>query len=474
MPVQTTAPPAPVTPADSPAIPGARHALLLLVLINLFNYIDRQVLAAVEPAIRKEFFPPVPDPVTGVPTEPAEAKELMGLLSFAFLATYMFMAPLFGALATRMSRWWLIAIGVFVWSLASGASGLAPWMGNALGGGVVLLFGYTLPTVYLVMLLTRCCVGVGEAVYGPVAPDVISDLFPVKKRGQVIAWFYAAIPFGGAAGYILGDLVTKGTGDWRYAFYAVVPPGILLTVWCLGMKEPPRGLADNAEAKDRQASWGDYLYLLRIPSYLLNTLGMTFMCFAMGGLAFWAPGYLEFREVDDVVPKLLPPAAFFGLLTAVVGLAATLIGGIAGDWLRPRFSGSYFLVSGIAMCVGFPMLLLMIYLPFPVAWVALGAFVFCLFFNTGPTNTITANVTHPMLRSRAFALNILIIHLFGDAVSPSIMGKIIGSENRYALAFQVVAGTVLLGGVLWLWGTHYLQRDTELAPTRLPPEPGNG
>jgi hypothetical protein len=114
------------------------------------------------------------------------------------------------------------------------------------------------------------------------------------------------------------------------------------------------------------------------------------------------------------------------------------------------------------------MLLLMVEMPFPVAWVPMGLFVFCLFFNTGPTNTILANVVHPQLRARGFALNILIIHLFGDAISPYVMGKMIGNENRYALAFQFVSVTVLLGGLLWLWGAHYLQRDTELAPTRLP------
>ena len=67
------------------------------------------------------------------------------------------------------------------------------------------------------MFLTRCLVGMGEAVYGPVAPDVISDLYPVKRRGQVLAWFYAAIPFGGAIGYAVGDLIAqadRATGAW--------------------------------------------------------------------------------------------------------------------------------------------------------------------------------------------------------------------------------------------------------------------
>jgi MFS family permease len=326
-----------------------------------------------------------------------------------------------------------------------------------------------LPTVFLIMLVTRCLVGLGEAVYGPVAPDIISDLYPVKKRGQVLAWFYAAIPFGGALGYALGDIVVRTTGDWRYAFYLVVPPGIALAVWCLFLPEPPRGLTDQAAVTQRQARWSDYWFLLRTPSYALNTAGMTFMCFAMGGLAFWAPGYLEYKNAPDVLG--LPPKTFFGLLVALLGLLATLLGGIAGDALRTRFSGSYFLVSGAAMCLGFPMLILMTFLDYPLAWLPMGVFVFCLFFNTGPTNCICANVVHPLLRARGFAFNILIIHLFGDAISPTVMGRIIGSENRYDLAFQFVSVTVLVGGLLWLWGAFYLARDTARAPHHLPESP---
>lgn len=452
--VTNSPPPASPLPPGSAAVeqalPGARHALILLVLINLFNYIDRQVLAAVEPHVRKEFFGDDPSEKRerGLVNMLSSPKGQMGLLSTAFLATYMLAAPIFGYLANRMSRWVLIGLGVIIWSLASGASGLA--------------------TLYWTMFLTRCLVGIGEAVYGPVAPDVISDLYPVKKRGQVLAWFYAAIPFGGALGYALGAEVVKYSGDWRNAFFLVVPPGILLGIWCFFLPEPPRGRSDNAIIK-RKESLSDYLVLLKTPSYLLNTTGMTCMCFAMGGLAFWVPAYLQAREVPPLFG--VEPATAFGGGTALAGLAATLLGGIVGDRLRDRFSGSYFLVSGTAMLLGVPMLLLMIALPFPLAWLPLIAFVFCLFFNTGPTNTILANVCHPLLRPAGFALNILIIHLLGDAGSPFVIGVVADSFDDevegFNRAFQMVSVMVLLGGLLWLWGARYLKRDMELAPNRL-------
>src|SRR5438445_9405313 len=96
------------------------------------------------------------------------------------------------------------------------------------------------------LLLTRCLVGIGEAAYGPVAPDMISDLFPVNVRGSVLAWFYMAIPVGSALGYVLGGQIADSPLGWRWAFYLVVPPGILLGLWCFFMPEPVRGKADLA------------------------------------------------------------------------------------------------------------------------------------------------------------------------------------------------------------------------------------
>ncbi len=451
-------------PSDT--MPGAWTALWLLVLINLFNYIDRNVMAAVEKHVRKDFFGLkdekgefVIDPVTKkVKDGHPQAKELMGLLNTAFLVSFMFLAPVFGALATSMSRWLLIALGVVVWSLASGASGAAELFGAQLGGKEIILFQTVLPMAYVVMLLTRVFVGIGEAAYGPVAPDIISQMFPVEKRGQVMAWFYTAIPVGGALGYALGDIIYGITGHWRHAFYAVVLPGIALGVWCLFMKEPPRPQGAAAAPKP---TWGDYAELFRVPSYTLNTVGMTFMVFAMGGLAFWAPAYLEFKQADPVLG--ITPDTFFGIMTAFLGIVATILGGMAGDWLRPRFSGAYFLVSGAAMLIAAPLLVAVVYLPFPLAWWPLAGFIFCLFFNTGPTNTILANVIRPELRARGFAINIFIIHLLGDAASPWLMGKVTGQDDRWDLSFLMVAAVVFIGGLAWMWGAAFLKADTDRA-----------
>jgi MFS family permease len=417
-------------------LPGARPALVLLLAINLFNFIDRQVLAAVEPEIRKDFFP----------EDPHEGLFWTGYLSSAFMVTYMVTAPLFGWLADRWPRWYLVAIGVLLWSLASGASGWA--------------------ATFLLLLLTRCFVGIGEAVYGPVAPTMIADLYPVRVRGSVLAWFYAAIPVGSALGYTLGGQVVAAGWSWRWAFYLVVPPGLLLGLWCFLMREPPRGQADVAPGHlPGQAKLADYLVLLRTPSYVLDTLGMTALTFALGGIAYWMPAYIaEYRNVPGLGG--VDSRTVLGVIAATSGLVATLVGGIAGDVLRARFPGSYFLVSGAAMLAAFPLILLVLVTPFPWAWIFLTLAVFCLFFNTGPTNTILANVTHPSIRATGFAVNILVIHALGDVLSPPVIGAIAASSNL-DVGFQVVSVLVLVGGVLWLWGARYLERDTALAPHRL-------
>ena len=177
------------------------------------------------------------------------------------------------------------------------------------------------------------------------------------------------------------------------------------------------------------------------------------MTFALGGLAFWIPAYLEFRHQ----PASATP--IFGGITVVAGLISTLVGGFLADRLRPRFAGSYFLVSGVGMLIGFPLVIAMLYTPFPYAWIPMFGALFFIFFNTGPANTALANVSLPSVRATAFALNILVIHALGDAIAPPLLGVVAGHANMN-VAFLVVSATMLVSGVIWLAGMKYLAADT--------------
>ncbi len=410
----------------------ARTALVLLLAINLFNYVDRQILAALEKPIADDL---------------GASMGQMGRLVFAFLISYMLLSPVFGILADRFRRWVIIGVGVIFWSLASGGSGLA--------------------STYGMLLLMRCLLGVGEAAYGPVAPTIIADLYPIEKRGKVLAWFYAAIPVGSALGYTIGGLFSA---HWHWAFFCTVPPGIVLGIWCFFMPEPKRQLIGGT--KPHKPTPADYLRLLKTKSYVLNSLGMTAMTFALGGIAFWMPRYLvQDRGLDPARSNLI-----FGGIVATSGLFATLAGGWLGDKLRPRLSGSYMLVSAAGMIVGFPMFLLILKTPFPACWVVIFLACFCLFFNTGPANTALANVVHPSIRATAFAINIFMIHALGDAISPAVIGHVAdanktATSSGLASGFVVVSVMMLVGGLLWLWAARYLGAD-ERAAERSVPSPG--
>ncbi|MDP9254475.1 MAG: MFS transporter, partial [Verrucomicrobiota bacterium] len=347
--------------------PGATIALALLLWINLFNYIDRQLLSAVEPEIRAAFFPP----------DDLNAMAKTGTLGMFFLVTYMLAAPALGWLGDRFSRWVIVGICVILWSLASGASGLA--------------------TSFGMLVATRIFVGIGEGGYGPAAPTILADLYSLQKRGRVLAIFCAAIPVGSALGYVLGGLI-KVHLDWRWAFYLMTPPGLFLGLLCFTQRDPrERGTSIK---KPPPPAWDDYLTLFRTPSYVFNTLAQTAMTFAIGGLGFWMPAYLQFRHQP---PSALP---IFGGIIVIAGLISTLLGGFVADRLRARYGGSYFLVSGVGMLMAFPLFLAMLFTPFPFAWLFLFGAVFLGFLNTGPSNAALANVSLPSVRATAFALNI--------------------------------------------------------------------
>jgi MFS family permease len=358
----------------------------------------------------------------------------------------MIAAPILSSLAGRLNRWIMVGLAVAIWSLATGASGLAG--------------------TFAALILARCFVGIGEAGYGPVAPAMIADLYPVEKRGAKLAWFYMAIPVGSALGYVIGGAASNRWG-WRSPFFLMVPPGLLLAALCFFMRRAGHGRPAAAGAGPQTPSAGRktrnplhaYLQVIRNRSYLLNTAAMTAMTFAIGGFSFWMPAYLA---DDRQAGTLARVNLYFGGITVVAGLSSTLAGGWLGDRLRRYTGGSYFLVSGAGMILSTVFIVLVMHTPFPYAWAWLFCAVFFLFFNTGPSNTALANVTPAPLRASAFALNILLIHALGDAISPPVLGAVIGKFSWNA-ALYVVCGMMALAAVLWFAGAPFLKRDTDRA-----------
>jgi MFS transporter, Spinster family, sphingosine-1-phosphate transporter len=403
---------------------ASTRLLWLLFAVNLFNYIDRQILFSVFPAVK---------------TDLALTDTQLGLLASAFMWVYLSVAPVFGVLADRRSRPRLMGLGVGIWSAATALSGMVGNYGQ-------LLFG-------------RALVGVGEASYGSVAPAMLSDAFEPERRGRALAVFSMAIPVGSALGYLLGGLFERAFG-WRAAFFIVGIPGVWLA-WTVGrLSDVARRRANPGPATPGRAAaprLADYLELLRTKSYLLNCLAMTGMTFAVGGLAAWVPTYLvRVRGMELAEANLV-----FGLLTLVSGLGGTMAGGWLGDRLMQRVPTAYLLVSGVGLALSVPCAAAVILLEDRTgAMIAIFLAEVFIFLNTGPLNAIIANVSRSEVRATAYAVNIFIIHALGDAISPAIVGMV---SDRVGLsaAFWIAPGALALAAVFCFWAMRSYVRDVE-------------
>ncbi len=387
----------------APSSPYARYALALLLAVNLLNYIDRQVLYAVFPLLKADF---------------SLSDTALGFLGSAFMICYMCSAPLLGWLGDRGSRVRLASCGVLVWSLATALSGIAPG--------------------YRSLLSARTVVGIGEASFGTVSPGLISDFFPKEHRGRVLSYFYLAIPVGSAIGYLLGGLLGYHFG-WQSAFLMVGAPGILLAAAVWFIRDPKREESLPGRQEIRRNGLAGYGIFLKNRSFIINTLAMAAMTFAMGGLAQWMPTFLYRVHHLDVARG----NTLFGAITVLAGICGTLSGGWLGDRFQRKSPSGYLLVSGWGFLAGIPFAVYAIASPTLTGCLSAAFFAeFFLFFNTGPLNTVIVNVSPVACRAMAFAVNIFFIHALGDAVSPTILGWF---SDLWGLRTSLMVTPVALG-----------------------------
>ena len=412
-------------PSRTDPVRVARWGLFVLTLVNLFNYLDRFVVASLVESLKR--------------SELHLTDAQLGWLATGFILVYMLTSPIFGTLGDRGKRPRLIAAGVAIWSLATALGGLARSYGS--------------------LFLARSTVGVGEAAYGTVSPALLADYFPTEQRGRVFAVFSAAIPIGSAAGYVLGGLVDHYFG-WRAAFFVAGVPGLLLAYFTSRLFDPPRGGQDGPAAADaggaaaghgsvsvgRQALRA-YGSLLGNAPYTLTVLGYAAYTFALGALAFWTPAFLErergLARTDATVQ--------FGAIVVVTGFVGTFFGGWLGDRLLPRFRESYLWVSGWSTLAAVPF-----------AWLAFTAHdrtvytaaivvaEVLIFMSTGPVNSAIINAVPADRRATAVALSILAIHLLGDVPSPPLIVYVsdLSSLSRAMLILPVAFG---ISGLIWLF-----------------------
>ena len=387
--------------------------LVVLTGLNLFNYLDRYVLSAV---------------LTPLQTELGLSDAEGGRLATAFMIGYFVTSPIFGWLGDRFSRKWLVAAGIFVWSLGTILTGFA--------------------TTFGAMIAFRAFVGFGEASYATISPSLLSDSYGPAKRNNALTIFYVAIPVGAALGTITGGLIAKSWG-WRHAFIWAGAPGLLLALVLLPFAESKRGEAEGLTAEaSKRPSLRDVVNLFRIPSYVLVVAGYTAYTFALGAFAFWGPAFLH--RVHGVAGE--DAGTFFGAVLVVAGLGGTLIGGFAATALQRKNRAGYAWTLGLSVAVATPLAFGAVLVGstfWSMAFLA-GA-MFCLFLSTGPVNTLILESAPVNLRASAMAVSIFTIHLFGDVWSPEIVGRLTdayGGDLQRAVFILPVA--LLVASAFWL------------------------
>jgi predicted MFS family arabinose efflux permease len=390
----------------------ALGTLLLLIALNLLNYIDRYILPGAQPLIQREFH---------------ATDQQMGGLTTALFVVYMLVAPLTGWMADRFPRKPLIIFGATLWSLATLASF---WVQDYWG-----------------LYLRRALVGVGEATFGFIAPAVLADFYSERERNRILSFFYLAIPVGAALGYLAGGQIGSLWG-WRAPFLICALPGLLIaalyTVWG---KEPVRGASDHIQST---ASRSTFRGLFTNPAYLCATLGLAALTFAMGGISAWMPTFLERFSGLSLGSASMAVSA----ITVIDGIAGTMIGGwIAQRWLRTDHRALY-LLSFWSVALTLPCGAMVFF--GPRAWTipALFAAEFFLFLNTGPLNAAVVNSVSAPVRATAIGLNLFFIHFFGDTFSPQIIGAI-SDRSNLSLGLGATLLSLLVSSAILRFGARY-------------------
>ncbi len=411
-------------------------AVGVLTAINLLNYIDRYVPSAVKDLFKRDLH--LSDFQTSLPLT-------------SFVIVYMLASPVFGALDGRVPRKVLIAAGVALWSLATGAAGLA--------------------TGFASFLVLRSLVGVGEAAYATLSPALLSDYYPPDRRNGVLTLFNMAIPVGAALGFGLGGFFGARLG-WRYAFFLCGLPGLVVAGLVLLLREPTRGRYESTRpftegagqggAPTSAASppgWPETLRLLAgNREYLIAVAGYTAVTFASGAMADWFPTYL-FRLRGF---SLAAAGTLTGAMTVTGGLFGTLVGGLLGDRLRTR--KPYLALSSLSMVAATVCTCLAL---FARAHAVLAACMFLsqffLWFYNGPINATLVNAVSGRFRSRAVSLSILAIHLGGDAISPPIVGKVADLCGNLWSGLLLIPVSLAVGAGIWAVGWRTLPDPATLA-----------
>lgn len=404
------------------------YVLGLLALVYTVSFIDRQLLAILQEAIKLELS--LSDSQLGI------------LTGFSFAVFYVGAGIPIARLADVANRRNIIAVAVALWSLMTAISGYAQ--------------------NYVQLVLARIGVGVGEAGCSPPAHSMISDLFAESQRATAMSIYSMGAFFGIMLGFWLGGILEQAFG-WRMAFVIVGLPGVAVALlfWAT-VREPVRvdslHEAGQKPLTARQAAL--YLWQDKSLRWLILGGGLGAVV-SLGGNAWVASFFIRVHGV---------PAGDLGLWLALgagaAGAGGSLLAGLATDWLG-RFDRRWYLwLPSISKLLIVPVSLSVYFLPDTTLALSLFAVQGLLSaMYLGPTLAVLHTVMGAKGRALASAVYLFSINIIGLGLGPVLIGVIsdtLGAAGaadslRYALVSSVPVFAALSGLALFLASRHYRQ-----------------
>jgi predicted MFS family arabinose efflux permease len=412
----------PVGDKPRPSAPTVLFAVLFG--INVLNYTDRYVLPAVASDLKADL---------------GLADAQIGLLGTAFLLVYAIAALPAGTIADRFRRTSLVSAGVAFWSLATLLTGLTHSFGQ--------------------IFAARALLGIGEATYFPPSTSLLADAFPVERRARVMSWSGLATPIGVFLGFGAGGFVA-GLLGWRAAFYLTAIPGLLLAFTVSRLVEPPRGASERLRSTDRGESWSTVAWqIVRVRTLLFSILAQALSFFALGGVSFWIPSYLN----QHFGMSTASAGIIAGGVIVVAGAIGTVGGGYLADDLLARGAASArLLVPALGYGLAAPAV------AFAVLSGSLTGFLAAFFVAagllqsySGPLTALSQDVIVPARRARAVAISLLVSHLLGDAFAPFAIGALSDMLGSLQSALLATPATVVAASAVAFVGCRWVAADRQ-------------
>jgi MFS family permease len=365
--------------------------LFFLTLLNMLNFVDRQLIASFANFI--------------VPDLGLTDTQFGFLTGLAFIAFYAIMGLFMGVLADTVNRPKLIAFGVVLWSIFTALTG------NAKG--------------FVTMAIPRIFIGVGESILTPTSMSLLSDSFPEKRMGFAAGFYYMGVPIGVGISLLIAGYLGESLG-WRNCFYLLGGIGLLLGLSTLLFRERPRKSSQNEEEKPSLSyvSTRKIVYTLFQALKTSSALRFTILAGVLYHIVLGAAVFEQLWYVQERGFERSEIAQITGWIGVAAGMAGNLFGGVVSDWWQEKTNqGRPMFLFWLAL-ITFP---IFIYYRFAepntvIFWigVVLGFFQLGCFF--GPTFSVVQELVPDHIRATVVAFYILTLNLIGLTTGSMVGG----------------------------------------------------